>query len=306
MAADFLSRAGAGINIVASTIRFGQLDSGDWDGLASRVGHVRLCGDVAAALTNFSTCPATRWQPRINPIAEAHALLTTDPTFRLYKQAATDAMSRGLSVVLDPLHMGFGLALDSELLAAFWGAVLLEFDEVEYPPALVAFEMANEPGNAWGRHRVRGRLSSMYGSWVEQVHTHCMRSTHTTYANPPYMPCACASCTAGRPGASSTAESGAYFARRARRAVRKHAEAESAVFGAAACHPGRLGRKTSGSGRSTHSGGAEGHLNLGHHNPSSPKRKHVVVPLAKVGLRQSRSLLAVYHPVATASAVGTA
>ena len=147
---------------------------GDWDGLASRVGHVRLCGDVAAVLTNFSTCPATRWQPLppgtvSSSIAEAHALMTADPTFALYKQAAADALSSGLSVVLDPLHVGFGLVLDAELLAAFWGAVLLEFDEVAFPPASVAFEMANEPGNAWGRHRVRGRLSSLYRGWVEQV-----------------------------------------------------------------------------------------------------------------------------------------
>ena len=41
MAADFFVRAGPGINIMASNIRFGQLDSGDWDGLASRVGHRR-------------------------------------------------------------------------------------------------------------------------------------------------------------------------------------------------------------------------------------------------------------------------
>ena len=171
MAADFFVRAGPGINIMASNIRFGQLDSGDWDGLAARVGHVRLCGDVAAVLTNFSTCPATRWQPRPRgePIAEAHALMTADPAFALFKRAATDALSSGLSVVLDPLHVGFGLVLDAELLAAFWGAVLLEFDEVAFPPASVAFEMANEPGNAWGRHRVRGRLSSMYRGWVEQV-----------------------------------------------------------------------------------------------------------------------------------------
>ena len=171
MAADFFARAGPGINIMASNIRFGQLDSGDWDGLASRVGHVRLCGDVAAVLTNFSTCPATRWQPRPrgDPIAEARALMTADPAFALFKRAATEALSSGLSVVLDPLHVGFGLVLDAELLAAFWGAVLLEFDEVAFPPASVAFEMANEPGNAWGRHRVRGRLSSMYRGWVEQV-----------------------------------------------------------------------------------------------------------------------------------------
>ena len=95
--------------------------------------------------------------------------MTADPTFALYKQAAADALSSGLSVVLDPLHVGFGLVLDAELLAAFWGAVLLEFDEVTFPPASVAFEMANEPGNAWGRHRVRGRLSSLYRGWVEQV-----------------------------------------------------------------------------------------------------------------------------------------
>ena len=56
--------------------------------------------------------------------------MTADPTFALYKQAAADALSSGLSVVLDPLHVGFGLVLDAELLAAFWGAVLLEFDEV--------------------------------------------------------------------------------------------------------------------------------------------------------------------------------
>jgi len=129
---------------------------------------------MAAVLTNFSTCPATRWQPLppgtvSSSIAEAHALMTADPTFALYKQAAADALSSGLSVVLDPLHVGFGLVLDAELLAAFWGAVLLEFDEVAFPPASVAFEMANEPGNAWGRHRVRGRLSSLYRGWVEQV-----------------------------------------------------------------------------------------------------------------------------------------
>ena len=171
MAADFLARAGPGINIMASNIRYQQLQDGDWDGLASRVGHVRLCGDVAAALTNFSTCPATRWQPRSSsPITEAHARLAADPAFTLYRDAALAAVSRGLHVVLDPFHVGFGLVVDVDLLTALWGALMVEFDEATFPPAVVAFEMANEPGNAWGRHRVRGSLRSVYRHWIAQVH----------------------------------------------------------------------------------------------------------------------------------------
>ena len=69
-AADFLASAGPGINIMASNIRYHNLEAADWPGLAARVGHVRLCGDVIAPLVNFTTCPATRWRPRSDAAAE--------------------------------------------------------------------------------------------------------------------------------------------------------------------------------------------------------------------------------------------
>ena len=43
---SFAQDLGPGVNIMATNIRFNQLDLADWHGLGKRVGHIRLCGDV--------------------------------------------------------------------------------------------------------------------------------------------------------------------------------------------------------------------------------------------------------------------
>ena len=53
-------RLGLGVNLAPFSVRFEEIDSADLAGLKARgVQHVRIGGWVAAALQNWTACPAT-------------------------------------------------------------------------------------------------------------------------------------------------------------------------------------------------------------------------------------------------------
>lgn len=153
-AARFLSGLGPGVNIMSSNVRWVQLDYADYEGLAQRVGHVRLCGDLVENFVDWTTCPGRPWMPdgaasmSEGQLQDAfRARLLADPGFGAYKTAAQRFLAqRDMRVVLNPLHKKFHATLDEELIRRFWTVLLEEFDEASFPPERMAFEMANEPG----------------------------------------------------------------------------------------------------------------------------------------------------------------
>ena len=173
VARGFAQSLGPGVNVMATNIRFNQLDDHDFAGLGHRVGHVRLCGDVLKGLINWSTCPGTSWRPPANAsdddaIAMARERILADPGFARYKRAAQLVLSSGLRLVLNPLHKKWMLTLDVRTLQLFWGVMAAEFDAVAFPPDRVAFEMANEPGN-WNTWHVDNRAMDFLPNFVRQI-----------------------------------------------------------------------------------------------------------------------------------------
>ena len=115
-ASHFAHALGPGINVMASNIRFHQISNIDLEGLAERVGHVRLCGDLLQDLMDWSNCPGLNWHPESEgAVTEEEAIeavrvrLHADPNgLRRYKEAAEAVLAHGMRVVLNPLHKKVG------------------------------------------------------------------------------------------------------------------------------------------------------------------------------------------------------
>ena len=60
---NFSRALGPGINIIPSVVRWDTLESTDWQGLSTRVRHVRLCGDLVRSLVDWTACPGRNWAP---------------------------------------------------------------------------------------------------------------------------------------------------------------------------------------------------------------------------------------------------
>ena len=159
IAGSTLKRLGRGINIMTTALT--QLTSEDFLGLASRrVGHVRLCGSVVEPLINWSTCPgSTR---NFSSDADAIHVLRRSKFMRELKSAALAARAANLSAVINPMHRLYTLEVTRETLHWVWNAMLLEFDETNFPSERYVFELTNEPGN-YHNHTVVG------GSFVDFV-----------------------------------------------------------------------------------------------------------------------------------------
>jgi hypothetical protein len=136
-AARFVASLGPGVNVMASNVRWGQLSWADYEGLAHRVSHVRLCGDFVVNLVDWTSCPGRNWLPDgAETMSEAQIQaafrerIVTDPGFSIYKAAAREIVSHGLRLVLNPLHQKWAITLDAALVHRFWKVTLDEFTTV--------------------------------------------------------------------------------------------------------------------------------------------------------------------------------
>lgn len=146
----------------------------DYRGLTDRFGHVRLDGNLAVNLVNWTTCPGSNWVPSFGiSEAEEHQLvksrIKSDPEFLLFKEAAFQIVAAGLKLILNPLHTISSLTVNEAFLRRFWAVIIDEFPRSSFPEAQVAFEVANELGN-FGNQRLDGNLGEMLSKWAEQVH----------------------------------------------------------------------------------------------------------------------------------------
>lgn len=173
LAARFARSLGPGINVMATNIRLSQVNSIDFEGLANRVGHVRLCGDLLRNMIDWSNCPGrplsfdnmTESQAQ----AEVHTRITSDPGFNLFISAARKVLASGkLRLVLNPIHKKWTATLGAAMLRRFWRALLVEFDATRFPTDRVAFEMVNEPGN-WQTWHVENRVGDLQMEFVQLV-----------------------------------------------------------------------------------------------------------------------------------------
>ena len=173
----FVRALGPGINIMASVLRYDQLEAADWHGLARRVGHVRLGGWLVEPLMDWSACPARTRTGIPDDVARDMILngsgADPDPraalAFARFKRAAENALVAGLRVVLNPFHKRFLVEVNEETVRWVWAAVLHEFDARRFPTDKVAFEMVNEPAMLPGHARVGGDFVAMARTWVRQV-----------------------------------------------------------------------------------------------------------------------------------------
>lgn len=153
-ATRFADGLGPGVNVMATALRWGQLNDADFAGLAHRVGHVRLCGDILQSVVDWRYCPGRNWQPEAGATAmseeqiqaQFHSRLVSDPAFDLYRTAARTMLRHGLKLVLNPLHKKWATTLDAPLLRRVWKVLLAEFRIEDFPIERVAFEAVNEPG----------------------------------------------------------------------------------------------------------------------------------------------------------------
>ena len=178
----FKRSMGRGININPWSLH--RLTAEDYVGLAKRgVGHVRLGGNIAEPLQDWTTCPASTKSVRQlggNDSMARHAIINSlgkDPTpmgkagFKMLKQAAADAVAAGLKVVLNPFHRRLRVAVSSDTIRWIWGAVLQEFRPDEFPYDQVAFEMVRLPISYVQTQysNVEGQYQTMLQEWVVQV-----------------------------------------------------------------------------------------------------------------------------------------
>ena len=178
----FKRSMGRGININPWSLH--RLTPEDYIGLAKRgVGHVRLGGNIAEPLQDWTTCPASTKTLRHlggNDSMARYAIINSlgkDPTpmgkagFKMLKQAATDAVAAGLKVVLNPFHRRLRVAVSSDTIRWIWGAVLQEFHPDDFPYDQVAFEMVRLPISYVQTQysNVEGQFQTMIQEWVVQV-----------------------------------------------------------------------------------------------------------------------------------------
>jgi hypothetical protein len=175
-----MMRLGRGVNIAPFVVRYEQVDAAaDLAGLKARgVEHVRIGGWIAAALQNWTTCPATtvpmpaHEQDAVSWIVDGEAA-APDPAarrafWRLW-QATKAAVDAGLLVVLNPFHQRMLVPVSAETVRWVWTAVLSEFSAKTFPVDRVAFEMVNEPAN-WTHASVVGdNWTAIVREWVIQV-----------------------------------------------------------------------------------------------------------------------------------------
>lgn len=156
--ATVLRRLGSGVSIMTAALT--RMRTEDWDGLAHRVGHVRVCGSVVEPLIDWSLCPgATR---RFDSDTQAVDLLRRSVHFERFKAAASAAQQAGLAIVLNPMQQLHTLEVSASTLRWVWMAMLAEFSTAEWPAERVVFELVNEPGN-FQNHSVSG------GRFVEML-----------------------------------------------------------------------------------------------------------------------------------------
>lgn len=171
-------RLGRGVNIAPFSVRYEQLDAADLAGLKARgVDHVRIGGWIAAALQNWTTCPASTLRMPSNERAAINHILGGEafapdparrrPFWRLWL-AAKAAVDAGLHVVLNPFHQRMLVDVSHETVRWVWAAVLQEFLVEDFPVDSVVFEMVNEPAN-WTHANVVGNWTSIVHDWVAQV-----------------------------------------------------------------------------------------------------------------------------------------
>ena len=178
----FHRHMGRGININPWSLH--RLTRDDYIGMRKRgVGHVRLGGNVAEPLQDWTTCPAsTKTLKHLggNDTMARQAIINSlgkDPTpmgkagFRMLKQAATDAVAAGLKVVLDPFHRRLRVAVNSDTLRWIWGAMLAEYSPKEFPYDQVAFEMVRLPISYVQTQysNVEGQFQTMIQEWVTLI-----------------------------------------------------------------------------------------------------------------------------------------
>ena len=178
----FHRNMGRGININPWSLH--RLTAEDYIGLAKRgVGHVRLGGNIAEPLQDWTTCPASTKTLRHlggNDSMARYAIINSlgkDPTpmgkagFKMLKQAAADAVAAGLKVVLNPFHRRLRVAVSSDTIRWIWGAVLQEFHPNDFPYDQVAFEMVRLPISYVQTQysNVEGQFQTMIQEWVVQV-----------------------------------------------------------------------------------------------------------------------------------------
>ena len=178
----FKRSMGRGININPWSLH--RLTPEDYIGLAKRgVGHVRLGGNIAEPLQDWTTCPASTKTLRHlggNDSMARYAIINSlgkDPTpmgkagFKMLKQAAADAVAAGLKVVLNPFHRRLRVAVSSDTIRWIWGAVLQEFHPDDFPYDQVAFEMVRLPISYVQTQysNVEGQFQTMIQEWVVQV-----------------------------------------------------------------------------------------------------------------------------------------
>ena len=164
-AAAALRRLGHGVNIMTTALS--ALSAIDYQGLAQRVQHVRLCGSVVEPLIDWSVCPgATR---HFANDAEAVSSLRRSRHMRELKAAVMAAQRVGLPAVINPMHRLFTLEVKPDTLRWVWSAMLLEFTEAAFPPEDFVFELTNEPGNYHNHSVVGGSYVAMLPALLHRI-----------------------------------------------------------------------------------------------------------------------------------------
>lgn len=150
-ASSVLRRLGSGVGILSAALP--RLTPEDYIGLAARVGHVRLCGNIIEPLIDWSTCPGSTHH--FVDDSDAVAAIRRTRQFARFKSAATAARDAGLGLVLNPMHQLYTLEVSADTLKWVWLAMLAEFDSASWPTERIVFEVVNEPG-CYNNHSVGG------------------------------------------------------------------------------------------------------------------------------------------------------
>lgn len=189
MSTAFATTLGHGINVAPHA----RITSEEWSGLARRVDHVRLCGDVVSALINWSSCPGeTIGASGLRDDAHVVRMLRRQPGYTDFVAAAQEALRAGLRLVLNPMHRlltlevrgrthstrTFGRSellknphwqVNARTLRWVWTAMLLDFTLQRFPPSRVAFELVNEPGNTTSASLAGGSWISLISELAERI-----------------------------------------------------------------------------------------------------------------------------------------
>ena len=155
----FVYKMGNGININPNVMA--DVGALDWPWLAHQhssgelpIAHVRLNGNIAEPLQDWTTCPATtNTLQRLGGSEEGARFrisqgLGQDPIsthFTALKTAAVRALREGLQVVISPLHRRHRVDVNGETLRWVWGAMLEAFPTEDFPVDRVAFQMVHDP-----------------------------------------------------------------------------------------------------------------------------------------------------------------